>query len=106
MFIYQIKVSLPNADPPIWRRIQIHRDSRLGKLHRILQAVMGWTDSHLHQFMAGDTACDVPAPDFPSDMKSERNVRPGRVSRRIFTAFDLAQSRLRRDPIDRGMVTA
>jgi Plasmid pRiA4b ORF-3-like protein len=38
------------AHPPIWRQIQVRSDITLGKLHRILQAVMGWTDTHLHQF--------------------------------------------------------
>ena len=27
---------------------------RLAKLHRIFQAAMGWTDSHLHAFTMGD----------------------------------------------------
>lgn len=51
--IYQIKVTLRDSKPPIWRRIQVPGDINLGKLHRILQVVMGWTDSHLHQFIAG-----------------------------------------------------
>lgn len=53
MNIYQIKITLKHSRPPIWRRIQITGDTRLGKLHRILQVAMGWTDSHLHAFRAG-----------------------------------------------------
>ncbi len=48
--IYQLRVTLSGSHPPIWRQIQVRCDITLAKLHRILQAVMGWTDSHLHQF--------------------------------------------------------
>src|SRR2546425_1915314 len=34
--------------PPIWLRIQVTSDTTLAKLHRILQRVMGWEDTHLH----------------------------------------------------------
>lgn len=48
--IYQLRITLRGSHPPIWRQIQVRSDITLGKLHRILQAVMGWTDTHLHQF--------------------------------------------------------
>ena len=54
MMIYQLKVTLEGVRPPIWRRIQVKGDTKLGKLHDILQDVMGWTDSHLHDFRVGD----------------------------------------------------
>jgi hypothetical protein len=48
--IYQFRVTLKDSDPPIWRRIQVP-DCTLGQLHEILQVVMGWEESHLHQFI-------------------------------------------------------
>ena len=48
--IYQFKLTLKGSDPPIWRRIQVP-DLTLGELHDVLQVVMGWEDSHLHQFI-------------------------------------------------------
>ena len=48
--IYQIKVSLKDIRPPIWRRIQVRGNTTLYKLHGILQVVMGWEDYHLHEF--------------------------------------------------------
>lgn len=51
--IYQIKVTLAGVRPPIWRRILIPKDLRLDRLHAVLQIVMGWTNSHLHQFIVG-----------------------------------------------------
>jgi len=48
--IYQLKITLNDISPPIWRRIQIPGEFTLGQLHDVLQIVMGWTNSHLHQF--------------------------------------------------------
>jgi hypothetical protein len=50
MTIYQIKVTLKSAKPPIWRRILVPANTNLLKLHDILQIVMGWEDYHLHLF--------------------------------------------------------
>ena len=50
--IYQFKITLLEAQPPIWRRIQVE-DCTLDKLHLHIQRAMGWTNSHLHQFEIG-----------------------------------------------------
>jgi hypothetical protein len=50
--VYQLKVTLRGSKPPIWRRFLIPADVPLKRLHDTLQAVMGWTNSHLHQFEA------------------------------------------------------
>ena len=49
--VYVVKVTLLGTSPPVWRRILVPRDITLRNLHRTLQTVMGWTDSHLHQFV-------------------------------------------------------
>jgi len=48
--VYQLKVTLLYSQPPIWRRFQVKSAVTLQRLHRILQVVMGWTDSHMHGF--------------------------------------------------------
>ena len=53
MEVYALKVTLLGTSPPIWRRILVPREITLRDLHRTLQTVMGWSDSHLHQFRAG-----------------------------------------------------
>jgi hypothetical protein len=50
--VYQFKITLKGAKPPIWRRIQT-KDCTLDKLHEHIQTAMGWTNSHLHQFEIG-----------------------------------------------------
>ncbi len=48
--VYELRITLQDIRPPIWRLIQIPNTSRLCCLHDALQIVLGWTDSHLHQF--------------------------------------------------------
>jgi hypothetical protein len=49
--IYQLKITLKGVKPPIWRRLQVKSDITLLALHKTIQKVMGWTDSHLHEFI-------------------------------------------------------
>ena len=58
--VYQIKVTLRDSQPPIWRRIQVRSDTTLAKLHRTVQRVMGWEDAHLHQFVIGGEYYGIP----------------------------------------------
>jgi hypothetical protein len=51
--VYQFKITLIGATPPIWRRIQVP-DCTLDKLHEHIQTAMGWTNSHLHHFRLGE----------------------------------------------------
>jgi hypothetical protein len=48
--IYQIKITLLGINPPIWRRVLVSSGLSLGKLHTVMQAIMGWYGGHLHQF--------------------------------------------------------
>ena len=48
--VYQLKVTLIDSQPPIWRRVQVESGVTLDRLHHTLQVVMGWTDSHMHGF--------------------------------------------------------
>lgn len=52
--IYRLKVTLKDSSPPIWRCIEVRGGTPLARLHTILQIAMGWTDSHLHEFIVGD----------------------------------------------------
>ena len=58
--LYQLKVTLRDIDPSIWRRIQVWEDTTLGQLHEILQIVMGWEDCHLHEFIIGRRLYSIP----------------------------------------------
>lgn len=49
----QIHVALHAIEPAVWRRLIVPLHMTLAQLHHVLQAAMGWTDSHLHQFEIG-----------------------------------------------------
>ena len=48
--IYQLKITLLGAEPPIWRRLLVPAGFTLERLHYVLQVAMGWADGHLHEF--------------------------------------------------------
>jgi len=71
--IYQIKVTLKDSKPPIWRRIQVRGDVTLAQFHTILQLVMGWGDYHLHAFRLGGMEYGQPEPELR--MRSDKSVK-------------------------------
>ena len=53
--IYQIQIALKECKPKIWRRLLIPSNLLLPDLHKIIQTAMGWTNTHLHQFIKNRT---------------------------------------------------
>jgi len=77
--IYQIKVTLVGIKPPIWRRLLVPSTMALHELHEALQITMGWTDSHLHQFIDKGDYYGVPDPEFEMDCKDESKIKLNRL---------------------------
>jgi hypothetical protein len=74
--VYQLKISLMDSNPEIWRRVLVSGNTTLGKLHRIIQHVMDWTDSHLHEFIVKDVSYADPDPEMEMDRsKNENRIR-------------------------------
>ena len=48
--VYQLRITLLGVEPSVWRRILVPGNMMLEELHYMIQDVMGWTHSHLHQF--------------------------------------------------------
>jgi hypothetical protein len=75
--LYQLKITLADISPPIWRRVQVSSTISLATLHTIIQEVMGWDDSHMHQFKVGKTYYGTSYPDDFDDVtmtKDEKTV--------------------------------
>jgi hypothetical protein len=51
---YLLKIQLLDIEPAIWRRFVVPANITLDRLHDVIQIVMGWTDSHLHEFTIGN----------------------------------------------------
>ncbi len=75
--IFQLKVTLAGTKPPIWRRLLVTDTITLPLFHSALQTAMGWTDSHLHMFIAGRDQYGMPDPDWDNDIIPETKVQLG-----------------------------
>ena len=66
---FQLRTTLQEIEPPIWRRILVPGVINLDKLHP-----MGWTNSHLHCFGAAGKLYGTHFDDFPNDEIDEHEV--------------------------------
>lgn len=55
--------------PTVWRRVFVPETIKLPKLHQVLQIALGWTNSHLHQFVIGGVRYADPDPDFADELE-------------------------------------
>ncbi len=78
--VHRLRIALRGVRPPVWRRLEVPSDTKLPALNQILQAAMGWTDTHLHAFRVRDIAYGAPDPNFPSGMRDERRVTLGEIA--------------------------
>jgi hypothetical protein len=71
---WQIRIELIGVTPVVWRRVFLPEDIKLPILHRVLQTVMGWTDSHLHEFIMGGVRYSDPDPGDELGQVNEKDV--------------------------------
>ncbi len=77
--IYQLKITLKDIRPPIWRRVQVPSSTTLSQLHLIIQAAMGWWNCHLHQFSIQGIDYGEPQPEYGLDLRDEKRVKLNQV---------------------------
>jgi hypothetical protein len=73
--VYELDIRLIGIEPPIWRRVTVSDQISLASLHLLVQVVMGWEHSHLHQFIVEKTRYGEPDTEYDNEMKDERHVR-------------------------------
>jgi hypothetical protein len=79
--VYQLKVTLKRIRPPIWRRLHVPTNISLSKLHLVLQDALGWTNSHLHQFVVGERRIGMKGIDeFSDDVEDERRIKLSHIA--------------------------
>ena len=71
---FQLKITLEEISPPIWRRLLVPGSIRLPRLHDIFQVAMGWTNSHLHCFRTADKLYGMHFEDWPDEEIDENEV--------------------------------
>jgi Plasmid pRiA4b ORF-3-like protein len=79
-----LRIELCDIEPLIWRRIVVPTSWPMSTLHRYVQWVMGWQDTHAHEFRIGD---QIVAPDWwieelslDPDTGNHRNERRVKVA--------------------------
>ena len=73
--VYQLKVTLDDTKPPIWRRVLTPDMTTMGQLHTILQTVMGWENNHLHIFTINGQRYGDPEEDETGLMETKNETR-------------------------------
>jgi hypothetical protein len=48
--IIQLKITLDETKPAIWRRVQVEKQTTFFELHHIIQIAFGWKNYHLYEF--------------------------------------------------------
>jgi hypothetical protein len=73
----QLRVELKRIEPHVWRRVIVPETVTLAKLHAIVQAAIGWSDSHLHEFEIAGKHYGIPDEewDIGEPRLDERRVR-------------------------------
>lgn len=94
--IYQIKIEILESGPVIWRRFLIEDDILLPELHKVIQVIMGWTNTHLHIFETASRRFSDPEFDLGPEYINERKVRLNELLRNekdsIKYEYDLGDS--------------
>jgi hypothetical protein len=71
-----LRIELLDITPTVWRRVLVPPTIRLPVLHRVFQTALGWTNSHLHEFVIGGQRYSTNDPDMIAELnqKDERRV--------------------------------
>jgi Plasmid pRiA4b ORF-3-like protein len=88
----RLRVVLCDVEPALARLIDVPATATLPELHDLLQAAIGWTNSHLHQFVTPDATygMDIPGADvWPEDQRDETAARLSDLGDRFEYLYDL-----------------
>ena len=89
--VFQLRVSLEEVRPVIWRRLLVPGGVRLPRFHDMLQLALGWSDSHLHQFRVDGVLWGMQFDDWPDEERDEATVTVTEAvgaTRRFFYDYD------------------
>lgn len=73
--IARLHITLNDVKPPVQRRVEVPLAIRLDRLHLVLQAAIGWTNSHLYEIRARDVGWGLPDPDFGDGPLNAKKAR-------------------------------
>ena len=62
--IARLKITLEDVEPAVVRCLEVPLDLRLDRLHLVLQAALGWTNTHLWEFRVRELGWGIPDPEW------------------------------------------
>jgi hypothetical protein len=94
---WQLKIELLDVTPIVWRRVTVPETIKLPKLHQVFQTALGWTNSHLHEFIIGGVRYAELDPDFADEVGQveERGIalhKAGRDARCFDYVYDFGDN--------------
>ncbi len=72
---YEIRISLADISPDIYRKVRLSGAMKLNQLHKLIQAVMGWKDYHLHSFEMDGIEFGIYEPEEEMNFVDEKKFR-------------------------------
>jgi hypothetical protein len=87
----RLRVVLCDVEPALARVIDVPAAATLPELHDLLQAAIGWTNSHLHQFVTPEATYGmaIPGEDVgPEDQRDETGARLADLGDRFEYLYD------------------
>ena len=87
----RLRVVMRDVEPAVTRVIDVPATATLPELHDLLQAALGWTDSHLHQFVTAEATygMNIPGTDvWPEDQRDETAARLADLGARFEYLYD------------------
>lgn len=79
--VYELRIALLDLAPPIWRRVQVPARISLERLHRVIQAAMGWRQEHLFEFRIDGVAYGPPDREFGREVVDAQRIRATKIGR-------------------------
>lgn len=70
--IARLKITLNDVRPTVMRRVDIPLSIKLDRLHLVIQAAMGWSNSHLWLFEAGGATWGDADAEFSEDLPANK----------------------------------
>lgn len=85
---YQVKLTVQDIDPPIWRRLLISGEDTLADLHDAIQISFGWEDCHLHEFTIGKKQYGTQDEDYPPEVLDDEAYTLDQILKSKKTKFE------------------
>lgn len=77
----ELRITIADMEPPIWRYVRVPDTYTLDQLHRVIQLRFGWLDHHLYAFEIGDRRFEAPATEAEDEASTAFRLRDSELGR-------------------------